>query len=156
MDIDGSLNCSDEQLACRAQAGCAAALEALVRRYDAPLKRYLRRRLGAHDAEDVAQETLLKAMRNLHRYDPGRPFSAWLYTIAMRLAISLLRGRREGLVESIEKAAEDDLPADAAGTAGAAGGDEDATDADSREGAAAPGAEAFGELRGRGKALPRQ
>ncbi len=33
-------------------------------------------------AEDVAQETLAKALAACHRYDPSRPFRPWLLTIA--------------------------------------------------------------------------
>lgn len=51
------------------------------------LVRALRRRLGNHaDAEDVAQDALLRAYEQRRRYDPARPLAAWLYTIAFRLA----------------------------------------------------------------------
>ncbi len=34
------------------------------------------------DAEDVTQETMVRLVRNLHRWDPTRPFEPWLMTIA--------------------------------------------------------------------------
>jgi RNA polymerase sigma-70 factor (ECF subfamily) len=46
------------------------------------------------DAEDVTQETFVRMFRAVHRYDPTRPFTAWLFTIASRLAIDHLRRRR--------------------------------------------------------------
>lgn len=46
------------------------------------------------DAEDLTQETFLKAYRNLHRFDPDRPFLPWLFTIARRTALNHLRGAR--------------------------------------------------------------
>ena len=50
------------------------------------------------DAEDLAQETFLRAFRALGRYDPTRPFGAWLHTIAARLCIDHLRRNRAKLV----------------------------------------------------------
>lgn len=41
--------------------------------------RMLRQR---QDAEDCTQETLIRVMRNLHRWDPTRKFEPWLFTIA--------------------------------------------------------------------------
>jgi RNA polymerase sigma-70 factor (ECF subfamily) len=46
------------------------------------------------DAEDLTQETFIRMFRALDRYDPTRPFPAWLVTIAARLSIDHLRRRR--------------------------------------------------------------
>ena len=87
---------SDEELACKAQAGDSSAFEMLVRRHrDRVLRHLSQRTRHEQDAEDLTQETFLKACKNLHRYDPQRPFSAWLFTIAARLAISHGRTRRK-------------------------------------------------------------
>jgi len=53
--------------------------------------RMLRR---AEDAQDVTQETFIRMFRALDRYDPQRPFGAWLYSIASRLSIDHLRRRK--------------------------------------------------------------
>jgi RNA polymerase sigma-70 factor (ECF subfamily) len=45
-------------------------------------------------AEDAAQETFLRAYRNLGRYDPGRKFINWLLTIASNYCVDRLRKRR--------------------------------------------------------------
>jgi RNA polymerase sigma-70 factor (ECF subfamily) len=88
---------SAEELAAEAAAGSSACFEALVRRLGPRLLRYLRRRVGdAHAAEDLLQETFLKAYRNLGRYDPSRSFATWLFTIATRLAASYWRSHRPG------------------------------------------------------------
>ena len=52
---------------------------------------------NAADAEDVAQEALLKAFRNFHRLHDPQKFRAWLVRIAFRLAIDRVRSskRRE-------------------------------------------------------------
>lgn len=47
----------------------------------------------AQDAEDVAQETFLRAFRSLHRFDASRPLRPWLLSIAANLA----RNRRRAL-----------------------------------------------------------
>ena len=46
-------------------------------------------------AEDIVQETLLRAWRNLDQLDGGaRPVRPWLFTVAQRLAIDAHRARR--------------------------------------------------------------
>ena len=42
-------------------------------------------------AEDLAQETFVKAFRNLRRYDPQRKLASWLFKIAHNTAIDHLR-----------------------------------------------------------------
>lgn len=76
-----------EALALAAQRGDQASFDELARRVDGPLRAFLRQRVAdPADADDLAQETLLRAYEKLDLYDPGRPFSTWLYTIGKRLA----------------------------------------------------------------------
>lgn len=65
----------------------------IVGRYEAPLRRYVGRVLGAESqaAEDVVQEAFLKAYVNLNDYDRRLPFAPWLYRIAHNEAVSHLR-----------------------------------------------------------------
>jgi RNA polymerase sigma-70 factor, ECF subfamily len=79
---------SDEELACRARQGCAASFEQLLRRFQTPVLHFLRQRGFSADAEDLAQETFLRAYENLHRYDRRWAFSAWLFTIARRTSLN--------------------------------------------------------------------
>ncbi len=46
-----------------------------------------------HAARDVLQDVYTKAFRSLDRYDEGRPFSTWVYTIARNTCIDYLRRR---------------------------------------------------------------
>lgn len=86
----------DGWLVQQAVAGCAASFEQLVARHTPRLLRFLQRRTGSrHDAEDLAQETWARAFRYLHRFHAGRSFPAWLWTIAVRLAVS--RHRKQAL-----------------------------------------------------------
>jgi RNA polymerase sigma factor (sigma-70 family) len=55
---------------------------------------FLRRRLGAAEAEDAFQETFLRALRGYGRLEHGRDLRAWAYTIAARVAVDMLRRRR--------------------------------------------------------------
>jgi len=48
-----------------------------------------------HAAEDIVQETFLRALRNLERYDRNRPAGPWLYRIALNLCRNRAARRRE-------------------------------------------------------------
>jgi RNA polymerase sigma-70 factor (ECF subfamily) len=86
---------TDQELV-QASLNDPSAFASIVRRYEAPLGRYLSRLLGwkSQQIEDVLQEVFLKAYVNLNDYDPARLFSPWIYRIAHNEAISLLRKRR--------------------------------------------------------------
>jgi RNA polymerase sigma-70 factor (ECF subfamily) len=79
----------------RALDGDDMAFGRLVDAYQAPVFNLCYRMLGdAPAAEDAAQETFLKAYRNLRRYDPGRKFVNWILTIASNHCVDALRRRR--------------------------------------------------------------
>jgi RNA polymerase sigma-70 factor (ECF subfamily) len=66
----------------------------LVRRHEAGLQRYIAALVGSREeAEEIAQEALLRAWSRIDRYDPRWRFSTWLYTLAERLCISRRRSR---------------------------------------------------------------
>lgn len=89
---------SDKELAAQMATGSRDAFEELVRRYKLRLFYFLRHRTASdEDAEDMIQETFLKAYRNIGRYDPHWKFSTWLFTIAARQAISHYR-RHKGVI----------------------------------------------------------
>lgn len=85
----------DAELVRRCLSGEQRACRDLVRRYERPVYSVLMRVVrSAEDAEDLVQETFVRVFRALDRYDPERPFAAWVFTIASRLAIDHLRRRR--------------------------------------------------------------
>ncbi len=71
----------DSELARRAAAGDAAAFTALVRAHEAAIRRFLRR-LAGDAADDLAQETFLKAWRTGGQYRGDGRYRAWLMRIA--------------------------------------------------------------------------
>lgn len=78
---------ADADLARQAAAGDERAFAILVRRYKQPLYRLLRRYSGdADEAYEAAHEAFIAAWRAIGRYDPRRPFGAWLRTIAINKA----------------------------------------------------------------------
>jgi RNA polymerase sigma-70 factor (ECF subfamily) len=97
----------DEQLARRAQGGCSSSFEALVRRVQVPLLHFLIRQLrNRSDAEDVLQETFVRAYVNLASYNPRWRVKTWLFAIARNLAVSHRRTMRV-VSSSIENVSDD-------------------------------------------------
>lgn len=85
----------DAELAARAAAGDAAAFGVLYDRYVGRLYRYTYLRVKDRmEAEDVTSETFIRALQAIDRYEPRRPFSAWLFRIARNAAIDRGRQRR--------------------------------------------------------------
>lgn len=74
----------------RALAGDRFATGELIRAQQGPLYAYMLRMCRRVDlAEDVTQEALYKAIKNLHRYDARWRFSTWVFTIARRLWLNM-------------------------------------------------------------------
>lgn len=71
----------------------AAFFGVLMQRYEAPLLRYIHRLLSVthEDAEDVLQESFVKAYQNLNDFDTELSFSSWMYRIVHNTAISTWR-----------------------------------------------------------------
>ncbi len=71
-------------LSARAAGGDRAAFSELMRQTKTALFRVVRRYAGdEQDAWDLLQDTYAAAWINIHRYDPTRPFEAWIRTIAL-------------------------------------------------------------------------
>lgn len=85
---------SDEELVAAFRAGQGHAFRALIKRYQKPLFNYLHRLLGSReDSDDAFQETFLRVYRALPRFETGRRFKPWLYTIASNLVKNIYRSR---------------------------------------------------------------
>ncbi|MDQ8028709.1 MAG: RNA polymerase sigma factor [Brevundimonas sp.] len=87
----------DEDLVRRVGQGDPAAIQSMVARKLPRMLALARRMLGdAVEAEDVAQEAMLRAWRQAPRWTPGKArFDTWLHRVALNLCYDRLRRRRE-------------------------------------------------------------
>jgi RNA polymerase sigma-70 factor (ECF subfamily) len=87
---------TDQQLITLAQVYEADAVSTLYQRYADAIYRYVYYRVGEHAAvEDLVGDIFVKAIEDLPSYrDTGRPFEAWLYTIAHARVVDYYRRRR--------------------------------------------------------------
>jgi RNA polymerase sigma-70 factor (ECF subfamily) len=78
-----------------AREGDSDAFRGLVERHSRAVYRLAHRMTGnPQDAEDVVQETFLKAYRQLGRFESRANFGTWLHRIAVNCSIDLIRGRK--------------------------------------------------------------
>ena len=86
---------TEARLVTAALTGQQSAFEQIVRRYQRPIVNLIARMTGdrAH-AEDLAQETFVKAFRSLAAFDTTRRLSSWLFRIAHNTAIDAMRRPR--------------------------------------------------------------
>ena len=89
---------TDVELVRAYRNGDIHAFEELHRRYVASIYRLVRRKLGdALLAEDIAQETFMKALRMMDRVDDTFNFGGWVHTVARNLCFDELRRRQRDL-----------------------------------------------------------
>jgi RNA polymerase sigma-70 factor, ECF subfamily len=97
----------EERLVCDAVAGNTRAFEQIVRLHSSRIFNYLNQMTRQRqDAEDLTQQTFIKAYNHLARFDPRRPIINWLLTIARRTALNHFRGSKRW----------EEIPADMAGS----------------------------------------
>ncbi len=125
---------SDADLVARTLAGEKDAFGALADRYGKLVSVLAFQKVGNRaDAEDLAQDAFLKAYHALADLKEPEKFGSWLYNIAFRLAIDLLRrrGRTSAGVEALKERALGAAPPPS--LAGAVAGGGQAEDASRRE-----------------------
>ena len=98
---------NDAELVAEYLEGGRFAFQELVGRYHDRLLNFIYRTIGDRDrSEDLVQETFVRVYRHLHRFDPTKKFSTWIYTIASNLAKNELRNRSRNpmvLFQAIKK-----------------------------------------------------
>ena len=94
----GAIQFEDEALVERCRKGDMPAFGLLVAKYQDRLYNLLYRMMGnAADAEELAQETFLKALESIGQFQGASRFYTWLFRVAVNLAIS--HRRRGGRVK---------------------------------------------------------
>ncbi len=104
----------DSELIAAYLAGDSGSFDVLYERYRRILYAYLNnllRERGPALADDLFQQTWLKAIDNLHRYQDREKFSAWLMRIAYNLAIDSFRASKRRAEEEFDDSLEAVLPA---------------------------------------------
>jgi RNA polymerase sigma-70 factor, ECF subfamily len=101
----GSVRDVDAELVFRAQGGDRAAFEELVRRHADRLYAVVARFLGdRHEADEVTQESFIRAWRGIGQFKRDAQFFTWLYRIGINEAHRrAARGPPPGLISSLEQ-----------------------------------------------------
>jgi len=104
----------DRDLVVRARGGDAEAFEAIVRSYQKRVYGVALRMTRRHEvADDIVQETFVRAYSHLDRFEVGRPLAPWLTRIAANLCINYLTAaarREQQFAEGDGPAAEPPAP----------------------------------------------
>ncbi len=96
---------TDEALAAQARRGIASAFVVLVTRYQKRIYRLaMRMSRNSSDAEEITQETFLRAHRGISTFHGASRFRTWLYRIAMNEALMRWRRAKRRPTESLDVA----------------------------------------------------
>ena len=88
-------NLPDADIVALAQQGRDLAFRELVRRYERPVFSLIYRMVRDREAaEDLAQDSFVKVLNHIDRYNPEFKFSSWIFKIANNVAIDHLRRRQ--------------------------------------------------------------
>jgi RNA polymerase sigma-70 factor (ECF subfamily) len=88
------MHLDDAAAVAQARAGDEDAFRVLVERHSRSIYRLAYRMTGRpEDAEDVVQETFVRAYRQLARFESRSNFATWLYRIGFNCAIDYMRAR---------------------------------------------------------------
>ena len=88
------MHSDDAAAVAQAQRGDEDAFRVLVERHSRSIYRLAYRMTGRpEDAEDVVQETFVRAYRQLGRFESRSNFATWLYRIGFNCAIDYMRAR---------------------------------------------------------------
>jgi RNA polymerase sigma-70 factor, ECF subfamily len=92
----------DTFLVLRARCDDREALEALLRRVQPVLRRYVAGLIGAQDADDVLQDVLIQICRKVQWLEQPEAFRAWAFRICSRLAFRHLQRHRRLVTNQLE------------------------------------------------------
>ncbi len=103
-------NITDEQLVKQYLAGDKATLEILIKRYLSQIYGFVFTYVKNEEiAEDVTQETFIKAWKNIKKFKTDKKFKAWIYTIARNTALDQLKKKQAIVFSAISNDAEENF-----------------------------------------------
>jgi RNA polymerase sigma-70 factor, ECF subfamily len=104
MSVSGGSTIDESTLVARTREGDPKAFTDLVRRYEGKIFRLAQHiTQNREDAEDVLQETFLKAYEHLDQFQGNSKFYTWIVRIAVNQALMKLRKRRSDKTVSIDE-----------------------------------------------------
>ncbi|MGA2782090.1 MAG: sigma-70 family RNA polymerase sigma factor [Smithella sp.] len=96
----------EAEIVARVLKGDRQAYAMLVEEYKSPIYNLAYRMTGnSEDADDLTQETFIRAYQYLWRYDTNKKFFTWLYTLALNLIRGHLRKKNKYIKSSEELSA---------------------------------------------------
>ena len=94
---------TDDELIEEYLAGNQEAFSVIIKRHTPSVYGFVRKHMRTStDAEDVTQETFIKAWKKIDTYRIGENFKTWLFSVARNTAIDMLRKRRQTVFSDIE------------------------------------------------------
>jgi RNA polymerase sigma-70 factor, ECF subfamily len=104
MTVSGGPTIEESVLVAQTREGDARAFTALVRRYEGKIFRLAQHiTQNREDAEDVLQETFLKAYEHLDQFQGNSKFYTWIVRIAVNQSLMKLRKRRSDKTVSMDE-----------------------------------------------------
>jgi RNA polymerase sigma-70 factor, ECF subfamily len=93
---------TDEEIVISYKNGNKEVFKELIDKYTSPIYNFIARLSGRNNAADLAQETFIKAWKNLNRFDATKAsFKTWLFTIAKNTVTDFLRKKKSILFSDI-------------------------------------------------------
>lgn len=89
------LNAQVKEWISKVKKGCPSSYKPVVLFYQDKIYRHCFHMIrNVHEAEDITQETFLRAYIHIHTFDEQKKFSTWLFRIASNLTIDRIRKRK--------------------------------------------------------------
>ena len=95
------------ELAVAARDGDTNALAVLLGRLQSEVWRYCASMLGVEDADDVAQDAMIRVVTSVGRYEASAPARVWVMSVVRHTCLDWLRSsyRRKALMERVQRQA---------------------------------------------------
>lgn len=83
--------------------GDDGALKEIIEKYTPQIYNFIRRFIGANEADDITQEVFIKVWKNLKKFNQNKSsFKTWIFTIARNTVIDFMRKKKNVLFSSLD------------------------------------------------------